>query len=510
VKSQLTPVSFLERSAAVFPERVAVVDGDRRVTWSELRERVRRLAGALQAAGIEKGDRVAYLCLNTTELLEAHFGVPRAGAVLVAINTRLLGDEIRYILEHSGARILVVDPALEHLVEGAPVERVLRCGDSYEEFLASAPSGEPEDRLESEDDTISINYTSGTTGRPKGVMYTHRSAYLNALALSLHAGLDTDSVYLWTLPMFHCNGWCFTWGVTAMSGTHICLRKVDPPLVWELLGSQGVTHMCGAPTVLVMLTADPAARELPAPVTVFTGGAPPAPALIERTEALGFRLIHIYGLTETYGPMTICAWNRLWDDLGEEERSRLKARQGVGHVASDPVRIVDEAMNDVPADGETMGEVVMRGNIVMKGYFADEAATAEAFRGGWFHSGDLGVMHPDGYIELRDRAKDIIISGGENISTIEVEQALCRHPDVLEAAVVAMPDEKWGERPKGYVTLRPGASLTEDQLIAFSRESLPGFKAPSAIEFGELPKTSTGKVKKYELRERARQAPMEA
>ncbi len=504
--SPLTPVSFLERSAEAFPQRVAVVDGDRRLTWATLRERVRRLAVALQKHGIERGDRVAFLCLNTTELLEAHFGVPAAGAVLVAINTRLTADEISYILGHSGARILVVDSSLAHLVEGATVERVLVCGDGggYETFLASAGTGEPENRLETEDDTISINYTSGTTGRPKGVMYTHRGAYLNALAEVTHARLDSRAVYLWTLPMFHCNGWCFPWAVTAVGGTHVCLRRVDPPLVWRVFDEEGITHLCGAPTVLVLLGADPAAHVLSRPVHVTTAGAPPPPALIERTEALGFQVSHVYGLTEPYGPITICEWNPIWDELPLEERCRLKARQGIGMVTADRVRVVDSDLRDVPADGETMGEVVMRGNNVMKGYFDDQASTAEAFCGGWFHSGDLGVMHADGYVELRDRAKDIIISGGENISTIEVERALVRHPDVLEAAVIAIPDETWGERPKGFVSLRSGATVSESELIAFSRETLPGFKAPSEIEFGELPKTSTGKVKKYELRARGR------
>jgi fatty-acyl-CoA synthase len=506
VNSPLTPVSFLERTAAVFPDRAAVVDGDRRLSWAELRERVRRLALALQAGGIRDGDRVAFLAPNGTELLEAHFGVPLSGAALVAINTRLMPDEIGYILGHSGSRVLVVDTSLAHLVKGASVERVLACGDGggYEDFLASAGGGEPEARLESEDDTISINYTSGTTGRPKGVMYTHRGAYLNALSEALHAQLDSRSVYLWTLPMFHCNGWCFPWAVTAVGATHVCLRKFDPPLVWRLLDEEGITHFNGAPTVLAMLAADPAATRLNRPVRVTTAAAPPPPSLIARTEALGFQINHVYGLTETYGPFTICEWNPAWDALDAEERARLKARQGLPLVTADPLRVVDGDLRDVPADGETIGEVVMRGNNVMKGYFNDEGATAEAFRGGWFHSGDLAVMHPDGYIELRDRAKDIIISGGENVSTIEVEQVLVRHPDVLEAAVVAVPDEKWGERPKAFVTLRAGADLTGEELIAFSRETLPGFKAPSEVEFGELPKTSTGKVKKHELRERAR------
>jgi fatty-acyl-CoA synthase len=483
-----------------------VVDGDARLTWAELRDRVRRLAVALQGFGIERGDRVAFLAPNVTPMLDAHFGVPRAGAVLVAINTRLMPHEIEYILEHSGSRVLVVHESLRHLVEGASVERVIVCGDGgdYEDVLASAPDGEPEDRLESEDDEISINYTSGTTGRPKGVVYTHRGAYLNALGEALHANLDVSSVYLWTLPMFHCNGWCFPWGVTSVGATHVCLPKVDPAEIWRLIEEEGVTHLNGAPTVLVMLLTDPAAKPLAKPVLITTAAAPPSPAVIERTEALGFRVTHVYGLTETYGPITICDWHPEWDGLDVHQKARLKSRQGVHYITAEPIRVVDVEMNDVPADGETQGEVVMRGNNVMKGYFADEAATAEAFRGGWFHSGDVGVMHPDGYIELRDRMKDIIISGGENISTIEVEQALVRHPDVLEAAVIAIPHEKWGERPKAFVTLAPGASLTAEELIAFSRETLPGFKAPDEIEFCELPKTSTGKVKKYELRDRER------
>jgi fatty-acyl-CoA synthase len=498
----LTPLAFLDRSAAVWPDKVAVVDGEERLTFTDLRERSRRLATGLQARGLERGDRVAVLAPNGKELLEAHYGIPWAGAVLVAINTRLAAEEVAYILEHSGSRLLVVDPSLAHLAPDG-IETLL-CGSTYEDFLAAAPDGEPEPRLETEDDTISINYTSGTTGRPKGVMYTHRGAYLNALAENHHAGIDSRSAYLWTLPMFHCNGWCFTWSITAAGATHVCLRKLDPPEVWRLIDEAGVTHMCGAPTVLIMLGTDPAAHRLDPPVQLTTAAAPPPPSVIARTEALGFRINHVYGLTETYGPITICEWKAEWDDLPEDERARLKARQGVNMVTADAIRVVDPQMNDVPADGETMGEVVMRGNNVMKGYFADEAATAKAFEGGWFHSGDLGVMHPDGYIELRDRAKDIIISGGENISTIEVEKALTAHPDVLEAAVVAKPDEKWGERPMAFVTLRAGAELTEAELIAFARETLPGFKAPSAVEFGELPKTSTGKVKKFELRERAR------
>jgi fatty-acyl-CoA synthase len=502
--SRLTPLSFLERTATAFPQRVGVVDEDCRLTWTAFRERVRRLARALQGLGIEKDDRVAFLMPNTAELLEAHFGVPAAGAVLVAINIRLTAEEVAYIVGHSGSRVVVVDPSLAHLVADLDVEHLLVTGEggAYESLLASALDGEPEDRLESEDDTISINYTSGTTGRPKGVMYTHRGAYLNALAELAHAKLDCRSVYLWTLPMFHCNGWCFPWAVTAAGGRHVCLRKVDPPLVWRLFKEEGITHLNGAPTVLVMLGSDPAAKPLARPILVTTAGAPPPPAVIERTETLGFQINHVYGLTETYGPITICEWHPDWDELDVAERAHLKARQGLNMLTADRIRVVDAELRDVPTDGETMGEVVMRGNNVMKGYFQDDAATERAFEGGWFHSGDLAVMHPDGYIELRDRAKDIIISGGENISTIEVEQTLVRHSDVLEAAVIAVPDEKWGERPKAFVTLRAGATLTEDELIAFARGSLAGFKVPSAVEFCELPKTSTGKIKKYELRER--------
>jgi acyl-CoA synthetase (AMP-forming)/AMP-acid ligase II len=502
--SPLTPLAFLERSRAAFPDRIAVIDGDDRLTWSGLYERSRQLACALQTNNVRHGERVAFLAPNGRELLEAHYGVPWAGAALVAINTRLMPEEIGYILEHSGSRLLVVDPTLAHLVpESASIE-IVRCGAEYEDFIAAASDGEPAPQLETEDDTISINYTSGTTGRPKGVVYTHRGAYLNALAEMHHAGLDSRSVYLWTLPMFHCNGWCFTWAVTAASATHVCLRTLDSLAVWRLFDDAGVTHLCGAPTVLVMLGSDEAAHPLEREITVTTAGAPPPPAVIARTEALGFAINHVYGLTETYGPIAICEWNPDWDSLDASERARLKARQGLNLVTADALRVVDEQMGDVPLDAETMGEIVMRGNNVMKGYFADEAATTEAFRGGWFHSGDLAVVHPDGYIEIRDRAKDIIISGGENISTVEVERVLVSHPDVLEAAVVAMPDEKWGERPLAYVSLRPGAALTDGELIAFARETLPGFKAPSAVEFGELPKTSTGKVKKFELRERAR------
>ncbi len=499
----------------MFPDRTAVVHGERRYTYREFEDRVDRLARALTSAGLERGDRVAFLSPNTPAMLEAHYGVPAAGGVLVAINTRLSSEEVGYILGHSGARFLFVDAELQPVTEpldldGITVVRIDDSGapgDPYEDRLAEAggrPAGDalPESWLDDEEETISINYTSGTTGRPKGVMYTHRGAYLNALGEVITTSMGYDSVYLWTLPMFHCNGWCFTWAVTAVAGRHVCLRKVDPGRIWELLGSEGVTHFNGAPTVHIGVVNDPAAHRLEQPVTITVAGAPPSPTLLGQLEELNFRAVHVYGLTETYGPYTVCDWHDGWEDLPADERARLLARQGQAYVIADPVRVVTEDMDDVPRDGETLGEVCMRGNDVMKGYYDQPDATAEAFRGGWFHSGDIAVMHPDGAIELRDRKKDIIISGGENISTIEVEQAVARHPAVLECAVVAIPDDKWGERPKAFVVLKPGASATADDIIAFCRQHLAGFKCPAAVEFTELPKTSTGKIQKFLLREK--------
>ncbi|WP_052890443.1 acyl--CoA ligase family protein [Thermogemmatispora carboxidivorans] len=509
-RSELTPVSFLERSALVFPNKVAVVHGERRYTYRQFAERVYRLANQLRAAGLRKHDRVAFLSPNAPALLEAHFGVPAAGGILVAINTRLTSREIDYILKHSGSRFLFVDAELLPLVEslelpGIELVRIDDTGqpdDPYEQFLAAGSPEPPESWLEDEEETISINYTSGTTGNPKGVMYTYRGAYLNALGEVIETGMSSSSVYLWTLPMFHCNGWCFPWAVTAVGARHVCLRKVDPGLVWDLLEQEGVTHYNGAPTVHIFIVNHPKAHRIERGVTVTVAGAPPSPTLLAQMRRLNMRPIHVYGLTETYGPYTVCEWHEEWSTLPEDEQARLLARQGQGYVVAERARVVDSEMHDVPWDGQTMGEVLMRGNNVAKGYYENPAATEQAFAGGWFHSGDMAVWHPDGYIELRDRAKDIIISGGENISTIEVEQVVARHPAVLECAVIGIPDPTWGERPKAFVTLKPGHGATAQEIIEFCRQHLAHFKCPVAVSFGALPKTSTGKIQKFVLRER--------
>jgi acyl-CoA synthetase (AMP-forming)/AMP-acid ligase II len=507
-RTELNPVSFLYRSAAVHPERIAVVHDDRRYSYRELCERVNRLAAALRGRGLERHDRVAALCLNTPALLELHHGVPAAGGVLVAINTRLGPAEIGTILEHSGACTLFVDAELQSLIVDPPagveiirVDDSGRADDPYEQLLADGdPLGVPSPLLD-EEEPIAIDYTSGTTGQPKGVVYTFRGAYLNALGEVIEASLSHHPVYLWTLPMFHCNGWCFPWAVTAASGTHVCLRQVDPVRIWRLFREEGVTHYNASPTVQTALVNHPDAARLERSVTALVAGAPPSPTLLARMEELGIRTVHVYGLTETYGPHTVCTWHHGWQDLAAEARARLLARQGHAYTTADAVRVVDDRMEDVPRDGATMGEVVMRGNNVMAGYYANEGATAAAFAGGWFHSGDIAVWHPDGAIELRDRSKDVIISGGENISSIEVEQAICAHPAVLECAVVAIPDARWGERPKAFVTLKDGAVTTDGEIMAFCRERLAHFKCPDAISFGPLPKTSTGKVQKFALRE---------
>jgi fatty-acyl-CoA synthase len=508
-RTELNPVDFLRRSAYVYPEKIAVVEGTRRCSYRQLAERSWRLANALRSAGLRKGDRVATLLFNSATMLEAHFGVPAAGGVLVAINTRLASPEVGYILAHSGSRFLLVDVELDALV--APLElsgvEVIRCaggedGDQYETFLAGESPQLPASWLEDEEETISINYTSGTTGQPKGVKYTYRGAYLNALSEVIVAGMSPASVYLWTLPMFHCNGWCFPWAVTAVGARHVALRAVDPDAIWRLLDDEGVTHLNGAPTVQLMIINHPRAHRLEQPVTAMIAAAPPSPTLLGRMVDLNFRIVHVYGLTETYGPITVCPVQETWGELPIEERAKLLARQGQAYPSADLVRVVDEDMHDIPQDAQAMGEVVMRGNNVMSGYFADDAATDAAFRGGWFHSGDLAAWHPDGNIELRDRGKDIIISGGENISSIEVEQAIVAHPAVLECAVVGIPHERWGERPKAFVTLNSGASATAEEIMEFCRGRLARYKCPDAIEFGPLPKTSTGKVQKFVLRER--------
>src|SRR5947209_3691131 len=461
----LDPFDFLERSAFVYPDKTAVIDGAARRTYPQFLERVERLAAALQARGIREGERVAVLAPNTSMVLEATYAIPRAGGVLCALNTRLAPDEIDYILGHCGASLLLydyeLDPLVSRLASAVPRIRVAAPGESadarggatdYEQLLAEANRAALRARSGSEDDTISINYTSGTTGKPKGVMYTFRGAYLNALAEIFHANLRPESVYLWTLPMFHCNGWCFPWAVTAAGATHVCLRKVDAVGINAGVHDEGVTHFCAAPTVLIGLVNHPDTVAFPHRVVVTTAGAPPAPATIAQIEALGAELHHVYGLTEAYGPITECAWHSpQWEGLPAEQRARLRSRQGVPMVTlgAGDVRVVDGELNDVPHDGAAQGEIVMRGNNVMKGYHADPAATAKAFEGGWFHSGDIAVTHPDGYVEIVDRAKDVIISGGENISTQQVEKVLLEHEAVLECAVVAAPDGNRGQVPKG-------------------------------------------------------------
>ena len=491
------------------PRKIAVVDGERRYSYGQLAERSWRLANALRSAGLRKGDRVATLLFNSSPMLEAHFGVPAAGGILVAINNRLASPEVGYIIEHSGARFLLFDAELEPLLAPLALSDVtlIRCDrggaeDQYAQFLTAAPGDTPDSWLEDEEEVISVNYTSGTTGQPKGVQYTYRGAYLNALSEVIVAGMGPESVYLWTLPMFHCNGWCFPWAVTAVAATHVALRAVEPDLVWQLIDEEGVTHYCGAPTVQQMIINHSMAHNLERQVTAMVAASPPSPTLLARMAELNFRIVHVYGLTETYGPITVCPIQEGWQELPIDERATLLARQGQAYPSADLVRVVDPDMQDIPQDAETMGEVVMRGNNVMSGYFADQTGTEKAFRGGWFHSGDLAVWHPDGNIELRDRSKDIIISGGENISSIEVEQTICAHPAVLECAVIGIPHERWGERPKAFVTLNAEAAASADEIIAFCPERLAHYKCPDTVAFGPLPKTSTGKVQKFALRER--------
>ncbi len=520
----LTPIDFLVRAGLVFRDRVGVVYGNRRWSWGEISERCRRLASALVRRGIGRGDTVAVLCPNIPAMLEAHFAVPMAGAVLNALNTRLDPATIAFILEHGEAKVLMVDGEYGPLAKAA-VARLARPpqlvdivdptapgepigGVDYEALVAEGDPGfvpvEPVDEW----DALSLCYTSGTTGNPKGVVYHHRGAFLNALGNALVLGLSPRSVYLWTLPMFHCNGWTYTWGVTAAGGTHVCLRKVDPAEIFRLVAGEGVSHLCAAPVVLTMLIHSPieARRPFPQRVVVGTGGAAPPSAVIEAMAAMGFHVVHLYGLTEVYGPATVCVEQPAWDALEPRERAALIARQGVRYPTMAGLMVADpKTLEPVPPDATTMGELLLRGNTVMKGYLKNPTATEEAFRGGWFHTGDLAVVHPDGYVEVKDRSKDIIISGGENISSLEVEEVLYRHPAVMEAAVVAKPDPFWGETPCAFVALKPDAPAVDAAaIIAWCREHLAHYKAPKTVVFGPLPKTSTGKIQKFELRERAR------
>jgi fatty-acyl-CoA synthase len=521
----LTPISFLERAADVFPTRTAWIHGDMRASYAAFRARARRLAAALAGRGVGPGDTVAVMLPNTPPMLEAHFGVPMAGAVLNSINIRLEPETIAYILAHGQAKVLLTDTefaptiraALDH-VEPRPlvvdvVDRQFqgaseRLGDvTYEELLSEGDEAFEPLYPADEWQAIGLNYTSGTTGQPKGVVVHHRGAYLAAIGQALANDIGLHPVYLWTLPMFHCNGWTFTWGVTLQAGTHVCLRRIEAGAIYRAIAEHRVSHLCGAPIVMNLIANAPeeARRPFAQRVQAMTGGAAPPAAVLERMTALGIDMVHLYGLTECYGPASVCAWQEAWDALPVAEQARLQARQGVRYPNLEALEVIDPAsMRPVARDGTTLGEIMLRGNTVMKGYLKNRAATAEAFRGGWYHTGDLAVMHEDGYCEVMDRSKDIIISGGENISSIEVEGALYRHPAVLEAAVVARPDATWGESPCAFVTLKAGAVASADDLIAHCRKILAHFKCPRTIIFAELPKTSTGKIQKHVLREQAK------
>ena len=514
----LSPVSFLARAARVHGEHTAVVDGERRFTYAQMGERCRRLASALERLGVRPGDTVSALSPNGAMLLEAHFGVPMARAVLNAINVRLDPPSIAFILRHGRARVFLVDAELApsaaaalELLEERPALVVSgrgEGGDGYEALLSGGDPGHPFRLPDEEWEPISLNYTSGTTGNPKGALYHHRGAYLNSCANCLVFGLDARAVYLWTLPMFHCNGWSHTWAVTLAGGTHVCLRRIEPRAVLGLIARHAVTHLAGAPVVLNMLSQlpDEESVRLDHPVQVAVGGAAPPSAVIARMERMGFRVTHLYGLTESFGPATVCLLPPEILSAPLQERAAFTARQGVQHPMLEECAVLDPTtLRPVPADGQTLGEVMLRGNTLMQGYLDNPEATADAFAGGWFHTGDLAVLHPDGYVEIKDRAKDIIISGGENISSLEVEEVLCCHPDVVEAAVVARPDERWGETPHAFVALRPGAESRLDAaaLIEWCRGRMPHYKCPRHVTFGPLPRTATGKVQKYVLRRRA-------
>jgi fatty-acyl-CoA synthase len=523
----LTPLGFLERSARVYPDRPAVIHGKRRHTWKQTYIRCLKLASALGSKGIGKGDTVAVMLANTPEMYECHFGVPMAGGVLNTLNTRLDAEAIGFMLDHGEAKVLITDrefaPTIEKALAKAKRKPYVidvddseyrgegrRLGDAdYEKFIAS---GDPEFAWRVPDDewdAIALNYTSGTTGDPKGVVYHHRGAYLNAVCNIVTWSMPQHAVYLWTLPMFHCNGWCFPWTMAANAGTNVCLRRVEAKAIFDAIREHGVTHYCGAPIVHSTLINAPEEMKqgIRHKVSGMVAAAAPPAAMIEGMERLGFDITHVYGLTEVYGPATVCAKHEDWNSVDIGERTRLNARQGVRYLMEEGLAVMDpETMQPVPADGETMGEIMFRGNITMKGYLKNPASTEKAFAGGWFHSGDLAVMQPDGYIKIKDRSKDVIISGGENISSIEVEDVLYRHPAVVAAAVVAMPDEKWGETPCAFVELKPGATATDRELIDFCRSHMAKFKAPKAVVFGELPKTSTGKIQKFVLREKAKSA----
>ncbi len=522
----LSPLGFIARTAEVYPERLAVVHGTLRRNWGETYARCRQLASSLHKAGVGKNDTVAVMLPNTPPMVEAHFGVPMAGAVLNALNTRLDAETIAFMLDHGEAKVLIVDPEFTGVVAKALKLRqrsapllVIQVEDAlygpaaeqvgsldYDDFVAGGDAGFDWQLPADEWDAIALNYTSGTTGNPKGVVYHHRGAAINAISNVLEWDMPKHAVYLWTLPMFHCNGWCFPWTVAARAGVNVCLRRVEAQAIFDAIRNHGVTHYCGAPIVHGLLVNAPAAMKegVPAGVKAMVAGAAPPASMIEGMEQLGFDITHVYGLTEVYGPATVCAKHTAWDGLDIGERARLNSRQGVRYHLQRSASVLDpETMEPVPHDGQTMGEIMFQGNIAMKGYLKNPQATDEAFRGGWFHTGDLAVQHPDGYIQIKDRSKDIIISGGENISSIEVEDVLYRHPAVLAAAVVAKPDPKWGETPCAFIELKAGAQTTAEDIVAHCKKHLAGYKVPRAVVFGELPKTSTGKIQKFELRRQA-------